>query len=149
MELRTLRAGDIDALSLWLVRAAADAGCDRWSSESALRSAAGAEHVFVAIEDGSRALVEYQIGVPKRGSAQVRFLAVEPDRRRLGTGGRAALALERRLARSVSRLYVLVPERMGLALYFWLRLGYRPLTQAEWPVGPTDGAAAWMLRELR
>lgn len=149
MKLRPLRASDIDALSLWLPRAASEARCDRWSSEDALREASGQTHILVVSEDGPRALLEFDTEAPAPSAAQVCFLAVEPDRRRLGIGGRAALALERRLARSVSRLYVLVPERLGLALYFWLRLGYRPLMQAAWPVEPRDGAAAWMVRELR
>lgn len=149
MELRPLRASDIDTLSPWLPRAASEARCERWSSEDALREATGQRHILVVSEDGPRALLEFTTEVPSPGAAQVRFLAVEPKRRRLGIGGRAALALERRLARSVSRLYVLVPERLGLALYFWLRLGYRPLTQREWPAPPTDGAAAWLVRELR
>jgi hypothetical protein len=80
--------------------------------------------------------------------AQVRFLAVEPGRRRLGAGGRAALALERKLKRSARAIYVLIPEHLGLALYFWLRLGYRPLTQGDWPVAPDEGASTWMVREL-
>lgn len=149
MKLRPLRASDIDTLSLWLPRAASEARCNRWSPEDALRKATGQTHILVVSEDGPRALLEFEAGSPARGAAQVRFLAVEPERRRLGIGGRAALALERRLARSVSRLYVLVPERLGLAFYFWLRLGYRPLTQAAWPAAPEGGAAAWMVRELR
>ena len=149
MKLRPLRATDIDTLSHWLPRAAAEARCERWSSDDALREATGQQHILVVSEDGPRALLEFEAEVPSRGAAQVRFLAVEPERRRLGIGGRAALALEQRLARSVSRLYVLVPARLGLALYFWLRLGYRPLTQHEWPAALDGGAAAWMVRELR
>ena len=149
MKLRPLRAADIDTLSHWLQRAAAEANCERWSSKAALREATGQGHILVVSEDGPRALLEYETESPARGAAQVRFLAVEPERRRLGIGGRAALALERRLGPSVSRLYVLVPERLGLALYFWLRLGYRPLTQRESSAPPEDGAAAWMVRKLR
>ena len=83
------------------------------------------------------------------GAAHVKLLAVAPDKRRLGIGGRAALALERRLRRSAKRLYVLVPSRIGIALYFWLRLGYRPLTQRDWPEAPADAPSTWMVRELR
>ena len=149
MKLRPLRATDIDTLSHWLPRAAAEARCERWSSDGSLREATGQEHIIVVSEDGPRALLEYETEAPIRGAAQIRFFAVEPHSRRLGIGGRAALALERRLTRSASRLYVLVPERLGLALYFWLRLGYRPLTQSEWPAAPEGGTAAWMVRDLR
>jgi len=74
---------------------------------------------------------------------------VAPDRRRLGTGHRSALALETRLPASIRRVYVSIPARLGLALYFWLRLGYRPLTQRDWPAAPDDAPGVWMVRELR
>ena len=148
MELRPLRAGDIDAFAPWLSRAASDARCERWPDEATLRNAAGEKQVLACVENGPHALLEYATDAPVAGAAQVRFLAVAPDHRRLGTGGRAALALERRLRRSARAIYVRVPEHLGLALYFWLRLGYRPLTQRDWPVAPGDGAATWMVREL-
>jgi hypothetical protein len=148
MELRPLRLSDIDAIESWLPRAAADARCDRWSDANALRDAAGRKQVVVCVEDGPAALLEYDTDAPCAGAAQVRFLAVEPGARRLGAGGRAALALERKLKRSARAIYVLIPEHLGLALYFWLRLGYRPLTQGDWPVAPDEGASTWMVREL-
>ncbi len=54
----------------------------------------------------------------------------------------------KRLRRSSRRVYVLVPSKLGLALYFWLRLGYRPLTQREWPAGPESTPSVWMMRDL-
>jgi hypothetical protein len=42
-----------------------------------------------------------------------------------------------------------VPSDLGLALYFWLRLGYRPLLQRDWPAPVEGKTAAWMQRELR
>ncbi|MEX2157798.1 MAG: hypothetical protein WEB04_00135 [Dehalococcoidia bacterium] len=149
MRLRPIRRGDVAPLSTWLPATGAQIGCDRWSDASALDAAIAQRHVLVGDEDGARALLEYETDVPERGAALVRFMAVAPDRRRLGAGGRTALALERRLARSTSKIYVHLPERLGLALYFWLRLGYRPLTQRAWPVAADGAFATWMVRELR
>jgi GNAT superfamily N-acetyltransferase len=149
VRLRPLRRGDIDFFSTWLPETAAQIACDRWSDAGALEAAIAQEHVLVGDEDGASAFLEYETDAPVRGAAQVRFMAVEPGRRRLGIGGRTALTLERRLKRSTAKIYVQLPERFGLALYFWLRLGYRPLTQREWPVAADGSSATWMVRELR
>ena len=147
MPLRPLRASDLVSLSGWLPRVAAEAGCDRWANDAALRSATSSALLYR--DERSEAFVAYDAGAPLPGCARIELLAVPPERRRLGMGGRAALALERRLARSMRRLYVRVPSRIGIALYFWLRLGYRPLTQREQPVAPEGGdVSVWMARKL-
>jgi GNAT superfamily N-acetyltransferase len=147
MPLRPLRAADVAALSGWLPGVAAEAGCDRWAGVKALRATSTA---LLYGDDHAEAFVAYEMDAPLPGCARIDLLAVAAERRRLGSGSRAALALERKLARSTKRLYVRVPSRTGLALYFWLRLGYRPLTQREWPVVPEGGdAAVWMVRQLR
>jgi GNAT superfamily N-acetyltransferase len=122
--------------------------CDRWSSEDALRDALGRDDTLLYHDDAGEAFLAYELHTPKRDAARIDLLAVAADKRRLGIGSRAALALEKRLARPAKRIYVAVPARIGLALYFWLRLGYRPLTQGEWPQGPEDPPSAWMVREL-
>ncbi len=147
-KLRPLREGDLAGLARWLPQTAADLGCPRWASEERLRDAVDEQGVLVAVEGEPVAFVAYETSAPKRSSARVRLLAVAPGQRRLGIGGRAALALEKRLAGSSKRLYVLVPANAGLTFYFWLRLGYRPLTQREWPAAPEEPPAAWMVRSL-
>jgi GNAT superfamily N-acetyltransferase len=156
MRLRLLRAKDIERLD-WLAAVAEKAGYERWASMDVLaaaisgrREAEGSNPPLVLCidEDGPQGIIEYAVEVPLSGAAQVGFIAVDPSRRRLGIGGRAALALERRLKRSVGRIYVAVPARIGIALYFWLRLGYRPLTQAEWPVQPDDAPSTWVARDV-
>jgi len=86
--------------------------------------------------------------------ACVPFISIEPSRRFRGLGGEAGLALERHLRRrlGVERVLAPVPDGRGLAVYFWLRLGYRPLTASEapWPLvglGPEAGSGIWMARE--
>jgi hypothetical protein len=49
-------------------------------------------------------------------------------------------------------VYAGIPEGRGLAVYFWLRLGYRPISSAEAPDAPLGlGAESrpgiWMVRE--
>jgi len=143
--LHTLRRADVATLD-WLAGTAREAGCDRWSADGALDDAVGASDVLVA--GAGECLIECATGAPKADCATVRFIAVSPGRRRLGTGHRSVLALERRLRKQAARCYVVVPSRTGLALYFWLRLGYRPLTQREWPGPPPDAPSVWMVREL-
>jgi GNAT superfamily N-acetyltransferase len=147
VSLRRLRAADLDALRAWLPRVAAETGCERWAAEREIARAPQRRGVLRYEDRAGGAFLACSSG-PGRGSARIDLLAVAPDQRRLGIGGRAALALERRLARSTRRVYVAVPSRLGLALYFWLRLGYRPLTQQDWPAPPPERAATWLVREL-
>ena len=147
-ELRPLREGDVPSLARWLPRAASELGCDIWASEEALRWAVAREGVLVVEEGGPLGLLAYEVGAPQPGAACIRLLIVEPTHRRLGVGSRAALALEERLAGSAERCYVSVPSRLGLAFYFWLRLGYQPLTQREWPAPSGEKPSVWMVRPL-
>jgi GNAT superfamily N-acetyltransferase len=92
--------------------------------------------------------------VPLPGCASIPFLAIDPERRFRGLGGEAGLALFAHLrAQGVEKVYAPVPDGRGLAVYFWLRLGFRPLTTPESP-GPVSGLSGemrgiWMLREDR
>ena len=90
---------------------------------------------------------------PQAEAATVAFLTIDPLRRFRGLGGEAALALERHLRErlGMGKVYAPVPDNRGLAVYFWLRLGYRPLTAAESPgplvgLNPEPKAGIWMLR---
>jgi GNAT superfamily N-acetyltransferase len=144
MTLRPLRKADVASLATWLPKTAADAGCEHWSNETALRDALGEDRALVT--DGC--FLALEAGVPREDALRIDFLAVPPGLRRLGTGSRSALALEKRARRSVDAIYVLVPARLGLALYFWLRLGYRPLLQPDWPAEVAE-ASVWMKRTVR
>ena len=149
MPLRPIRAPDIDAISTWLPPVARDLGYPAWESGEGLRLSAGPHDALIYDEAAGIAVLSYENASPEPDAARIHLLAVAPGRRRLGIGSRAALALERRLRASTARLYVVVPARLGLALYFWLRLGYRPLTQAGWPARPEQSPSLWMRRELQ
>ncbi len=129
----------------WLPDVARDAGCERWSNPTSLRKAIPSAH---ALTNSDRTVfVEYTPNAPQRSAATVRFLAVEPAARRVGLGGRTALELEQRLRPTCRQVYVAVPSRIGIALYFWLRLGYGPLTEVASPSNSIDDAT-WMTRQL-
>ena len=144
--LRPLREADIEPLSAWLPLAASEAGCEHWGAADALWETVGRPNTLVSGKPDIESFVAYELVAPRRDAAQIVLLAVTPDRRRLGIGQRTVLSLERRLTRSAARCFVLVPARLGLALYFWLRLGYRPLTQQDWPA--QQEAGLWMVRQL-
>jgi GNAT superfamily N-acetyltransferase len=147
MPLRSLRTSDAIWITTWLPAIASAIGCERWSSEEALRDSVGRADVLLYHDDAGEAFVAYALDTPRRGAARIDLLAVAPDKRRLGIAGRAAIALEKRLARTTKQIYVAVPSTIGLALYFWLRLGYRPLIQRDWPA-PIEANSTWMVREL-
>ena len=74
------------------------------------------------------------------------WLAVEAEWRGYGYGGAAVPIVERaarRLGATSGR--ALVPATNGISLYFWLRLGYRPLAGLDRPK-PREGT--WMGRAL-
>ena len=104
MKLRPLRKADVATLAAWLPATASAAGCERWTDPEALTAAIATEGVLVADEGGAVGLVSYEAGEPGRAEGRILLLAVDPERRRLGFGGRAALALERRLRPSADQV---------------------------------------------
>lgn len=147
MSLRTLRKSDLGALEAWVPAIAGAVGCDRWANPVALKDAVGHPDILVYRDEAGEAFISSTPSSPMSEAARIDLLAVPTDTRRLGIGGRAAIALEKHLAKSTRRIYVAVPSTIGLALYFWLRLGYRPLLQSDWPV-PLEGTSTWMVCEL-
>ncbi len=146
MRLHAVRKSDLDRLGTWLPEAAKQAGCPRWAFADALVETEGSSQILT--NDAASALIAFQTAAPERDAAQVDFLAVAPGRRRLGIGGSVALGVERRLKSKARRLYALVPASIGLALYFWLRLGYRPLARKNSPAMPSNNDSVWMVRTL-
>ena len=74
------------------------------------------------------------------------WLAVAAEWRGFGYGGAAVPIVERaamRLGATSGR--ALVPASNGIGLYFWLRLGYRPLSG---PGRPKPREGTWMQRAL-
>ena len=150
LRLSRLRRENLEAMSSWL----GDALAPDWRL-------ADLEPV---VEDGCAVLISDAAGeavgaavvrldAPQPGTASVPFIAIDPARRFRGLGGEAGLALQRHLRRrGFGQVFAPVPDGHGLAVYFWLRLGYRPLPRAEVP-WPLVGLAAesrpgiWLVRE--
>jgi hypothetical protein len=66
---------------------------------------------------------------------------------RRGAGMRAAVLVERQIrAKGMRTAYAPATAAHGISVYFWLRLGYRPLLRAEWPCA-RDGVV-WLMRKL-
>lgn len=146
MRLHAVRRSDVDRLAIWLPNVAQQAGYPRWESPSTINELVGNSRVLT--NDDTSAFIAFQTAAPERDAAQVDFLAVAPEQRRLGIGGSMVLGVERRLKRKAQRLYALVPASIGLALYFWLRLGYRPLAKKKSPAMAKSNDSVWMVREL-
>lgn len=77
------------------------------------------------------------------------WLAVAEAQRAFGYGGAAVPLIERQTAKLGATLArVRVPATNGVALYFWLRLGYRPLASGTWSAPGGAYAGTWMVRDL-
>jgi hypothetical protein len=119
--------------------------------EAALESATG-----VLISDAEETPIGMAVvlpNAPSPGCASVPLIAIDPVRRFRGLGGEAGIALDRHLrASGFEKVYAPIPDGRGLAVYFWLRLGFRPLTTPHSP-GPLLGLSdeskpgIWMLRD--
>jgi GNAT superfamily N-acetyltransferase len=115
---------------------------------------AGGNGVLISDRDTSPiGVAAVRTDAPTAGSANITFLGIDPARRFRGLGGEAGLGLDRWLrGKGYQRVYAPVPEGRGLAIYFWLRLGFRPLTTPDAP-GPVTGLSGgempgiWMLRD--
>jgi hypothetical protein len=79
------------------------------------------------------------------GWLDVRWIELAAQHRRWGLGAEAVRLLEVKTAErwGVKGVRAHVPRDVGLALYFWLRLGYRPEEEAD---GGRDAMA--MVRQL-
>lgn len=91
----------------------------------------GGEVVVIARRDDSSAIgvIDYQEGEPAAGWLTVRFIALAKQHRGWGYGSEAVRLLEEMSA--AERFRADVDAGNGLALYFWLRLGYRPAVREE------------------
>ncbi|MEX0683593.1 MAG: hypothetical protein WD904_05755 [Dehalococcoidia bacterium] len=74
-------------------------------------------------------LVTYRAGSPAAGWLTVEFLALSVGRRGWGFGSEAVRLIES--AGLAERFLASVYVRNGLGLYFWLRMGYRPVRPEE------------------
>ncbi len=134
LRLTAAHSADAEAMA-WLVGAVAP----EWELADLKAHVEGGEATLISNADGKAiGLAVALVGLPEQGDACVPLIAIEPGERFRGLGGEAGLALETWLLEhfAVRRVLAPVPEGRGLAVYFWLRLGYRPMLGAEapWPL---------------
>lgn len=143
--LRPLTPDDALWLDAWLPDAASSVGYGAKTSADLRERAAES---FVIARDGDDVGLAVTSFVAERaGVAIIELVATVREYARVGSGMRAAAMIEDQLrARGVRTVYAPAPERNGISVYFWIRLGYRPLPRDEWPC-PPDGVA-WMTREI-
>jgi len=125
-----------------------------WILEDLVAAVREHEGVLISDADGTPiGMAAVFCGWPAPREATIAFLTVDPTRRFRGLGGEAGIEIERHLRRQgYQRVYAPVPEARGLAVYFWLRLGFRPVGQAESPKAPLgltqdSKPGIWMLRD--
>lgn len=152
--LRRFARGDAPWLDTWFAVAADRVGYDlvdldapgvsllaRLESEPSLMAR-------VIERDGDRAgVIVCRAGDQSRGRAIIEIVATPPDSARRGSGMIAAAAIEDEL-RTVGAHEVFAPASAahGIAVYFWIRLGYRPLQRTEWPC--ERAGVAWLMRSI-
>lgn len=151
--LRPLEDGDIAWLDGWLGAAAASVGYETDAEPAGdwlhRRLARGRHlHVDVIERDGRAAgVVVYRTRAPRRNAAIIELVATPPGEARRGTGMAAAAVIEELLrAEGARTIYAPASAMHGIGVYFWIRLGYRPLPRDAWPCAV--GGVAWMRRDL-
>lgn len=149
--LAPLNAPSAEALATWVPRVAAAVGYLPLGLAEAVRRLAEAENhrVWRVSVDGDESPAGLVVARdPESGEARILFVALRADLCRRGLGHRAALEAERRLAATgAKRVLAAVSARHGLSVYFWLRLGYRPLLASAWPACELPDVG-WVAREI-
>jgi GNAT superfamily N-acetyltransferase len=155
LHLRPVSANDAPALFPWLVEAAAAVHGRGVPAQPDLT-------LDALLSDWDRAYPpgETLAGVLADGTVVGLLRAREPDTERLivdaltvraelrnrGYGQEMVFALEESWETPGGAVYAGVPRGNGLAIYFWLRTGYRPLYPAQHLPAEMNPALFWMTR---
>ena len=130
---------DIEAIARWYDKATMLAGSPTPLNE--LLDSTGRRRTLVLTDGTNRepvGLILVALDDPEPGWATVNQLAIARQEERDMAALGIAL-LETGLGQEATRIRAAVPADVGLALYFWLRLGYRPIAA---------GGRLWMMRDL-
>ena len=151
VSLRPLVPADAAWLDPWLADVVALLGCDVAVSAAALCRRAAQDRAVRAraIErDGPPIGVAlYTLDRPGRAAATIDLVATSPGQARRGAGMTAARLAEGEMrAAGISRVYAPAPATHGIAVYFWIRLGYRPLLRPAWP--SERPGVGWLMRDI-
>jgi hypothetical protein len=153
ISLRPVVDGDAAWLDTWLAPVAASVGYEidgetaGGSIIARTRRERGVQARIIERDGASVGMLVYRSAAPKRGSAIIELVAAPPAFARCGAGMGAAVLVEDELRAAGARVvYAPAPAVHGIAMYFWIRLGYRPLMRGEWPCERVG--VAWLVREL-
>lgn len=148
--LRPARSSDAAWLATWLPGVAQSVGyadAPDVAAIAALLRDRGRLMRVIEREHGAVGVIVARRNAPDRAWAIVELVATPPGEARRGAGMEAARLLESVVRRAgARRLYAPAPEVHGIAMYFWIRLGYRPLLRPEWPC--TREGVAWLVRDI-
>ena len=137
--LRPIRGPDVERIARWYDTAVVLAGSP--IPLGGLLAPTDRRRTLVVTEsDGTEpeGLIALALDDPEPGWATVSLLAIAaPEHRDLAA--QAVAVLEADLHEQTSHIRAAAPPDVGLALYFWLRLGYRPAVSAE---------RLWMTRDF-
>src|SRR5438045_1288561 len=154
VRLRPFSEADAAWLDEWLGEAAAAVGydlIDRAEPASSLtrrlRDEPSLRARIVGREGVDAGIILYRVHAPHGGEALFELVAVPSAQARKGSGMMAAAAVERELLElGVRSAYAPAAEVHGIAVYFWIRLGYAPVQRPEWPC--ERPGVLWLRRDV-
>jgi RimJ/RimL family protein N-acetyltransferase len=135
--LRPVKRVDFAQIEAWYADAsAAVRGGEIDTSDTIERRSEEAKDRLLTIAADDRepiGLIEYRVHEPAEGWLSTTFIALKGGRRGFGYGSEAVRVLEAWAEKShqVTSFLAEINPRNGLALYFWLRVGYRPAHEGE------------------
>lgn len=151
--LREIADADAAWLDTWLGAVAASVGYDAVNIAGAaallgrLRGEPSLRARIIERDGAAVGAIVYRLHAPRRDASMIEFVGTSPAEARRGSGMAAAAIAELDMRDGGANIvYAPAPDMHGIAVYFWIRLGYRPLPSAEWPC-VRDGVA-WMARKL-
>ena len=137
--LRPLRESDVEAIARWCAKPIVLAGSPVPLRD--LLDSTDRRRTLVMVEEKTQApagLVIVALDDPEPGWATVNLLAIARQEER-DVAALGVVLLEAHLRGEARHIRAAVPLDVGLALYFWLRLGYRPVV---------SGRGLWMISHL-
>jgi len=145
--LRPAMPRDAAWLDAWLPAVLASVGHDAFDVRTWLPASRSGRGRIIVRDGADVGLLAYRVNAPHRGDARFEIVATLPALARRGSGMAAAALAEQELrAADVRTVYAPAPAIHGIDVYFWLRLGYRPLLRGDWPC--ERAGVAWLAREI-
>lgn len=149
--LRPLTASDAEWCDAWLAPLSATLRCQDARSVADLldwaRDDRRAHAAMIEREGAPAGVCAWRAPARQRGAGVIELIALPSAGARRGDGMTAATLVERSLRDAgARRIYAPVPGSHGIAMYFWIRLGYHPLLRLDWP--EERRGFGWMARDF-